>query len=71
MVSSLVFLSMNAQVKIDLARNLNGLASKIGQRGSHECELSRSDAGASELLFKLEVKQTLTGLKIKKLNGTG
>ena len=71
MVSSLVFLSMNAQVKVDLARNLNDLASKIGQRGSHECEPSRSNAYASKLLFKLKIKQTLAGLVVKKLNSAG
>ena len=71
MVSSLVFLSVNAQVKVDLTRNLNDLASKIGQRGSHECELSRSNACASKLLFKLKIKQTLTGLVVKKLNSAG
>ncbi len=71
MVSSLVFLSVNAQVKIDLARNLNGLASKFGQQGSHECEPSRSNACASKLLFKLKIKQTLAGLVVKKLNSAG
>lgn len=71
MVSSLVLLGVNAQVKIDLARNFDGLASKFGRKGSHESEPSRSNACASELLFKLKIKQTLAGLVVKKLNGAG
>ena len=71
MVSSLVLLGVNTQVKVDLARNFDGLASKLGRRGSHECEPSRSNACASKLLFKLKIKQTLAGLVVKKLNGAG
>ena len=43
---------------------------KLDNEAAMRVSLAREDY-ASGLFFKLEVKQTLTGLKIKKLNGAG